>query len=116
MTSEFNPEPNLLPSHIGSKNTHLSLRLPFKENRNLIKSENHIPIIKFISKINTHLKLKLSKIFFSLIFSVSIELDDLRRYFHLPADEAADKLGICTTYFKTICRLNKLKKWPYRKV
>ena len=114
MTSELNSEPNLLPSHIGSKNNHLSLRLPFKENRNLIKSENHIPIIKFISKILR--KVKLSNILFSLTYSVSIELDDLRRYFHLPADEAADKLGICTTYFKTICRINKLKKWPYRKV
>jgi hypothetical protein len=48
--------------------------------------------------------------------SRNIKIDDLRSYFHLPIVEVAKQLGICTTLLKRVCRMNKIKKWPYRQI
>jgi hypothetical protein len=48
--------------------------------------------------------------------SKTITIDDLRSYFHLPIVEVAKALGICTTLLKRVCRINKIKKWPYRQI
>lgn len=44
------------------------------------------------------------------------KLADLARYFHLPINEAAQQLNICTTLLKKLCRNNGVKRWPHRKL
>lgn len=43
-------------------------------------------------------------------------LVELRKYFHLPLQNVAKKLGVCTTVVKKICRANNIHKWPYRQI
>ena len=45
-----------------------------------------------------------------------IELDKLKEHFHEPMADVARKLGVCTTFFKRICRTYGIKRWPFRKV
>lgn len=40
----------------------------------------------------------------------------LARFFHLPISLAGERLGMCPTMLKRICRANGVKKWPYRKL
>lgn len=35
---------------------------------------------------------------------------------HLPIDEAARQLGVCTTVVKRVCRWNGVDRWPFRKI
>ena len=46
----------------------------------------------------------------------SLTMERLRRYFHLPINEVARQLGICTTVLKKICRRNNIRRWPYRQI
>lgn len=46
----------------------------------------------------------------------SLTMEKLRRYFHLPINEVARQLGICTTVLKKICRRNNIRRWPYRQI
>ncbi|KAJ4830848.1 hypothetical protein Tsubulata_028538 [Turnera subulata] len=43
-------------------------------------------------------------------------LRDLDDVFHLTIEQAAKKMGLCTTVIKRICRKHQLKRWPQRKV
>jgi len=45
-----------------------------------------------------------------------IPYEELAKYFHLPLTDASEKLGICTTVLKRICRQYHLNRWPYRKI
>lgn len=36
--------------------------------------------------------------------------------FHITIDQAANRLGICPTGLKKICRKHGITRWPYRKV
>eukprot|EP00276_Gloeochaete_wittrockiana_P020510 CAMPEP_0184360466 /NCGR_PEP_ID=MMETSP1089-20130417/125148_1 /TAXON_ID=38269 ORGANISM="Gloeochaete wittrockiana, Strain SAG46.84" /NCGR_SAMPLE_ID=MMETSP1089 /ASSEMBLY_ACC=CAM_ASM_000445 /LENGTH=116 /DNA_ID=CAMNT_0026699665 /DNA_START=70 /DNA_END=416 /DNA_ORIENTATION=- len=40
----------------------------------------------------------------------------LAQHFHLPLHQAAERLGLCTSALKKVCRRNGIKKWPYRKL
>ncbi|DAZ98140.1 TPA: hypothetical protein N0F65_003126 [Lagenidium giganteum] len=41
---------------------------------------------------------------------------ELQEYYHLPLKTAATRLGICEAALKRICRRNRIRKWPYRKL
>jgi hypothetical protein len=41
---------------------------------------------------------------------------DLEPFFHLPIVDAARELKVCQTFLKKICRMNNIKRWPYRKL
>ncbi|XBI03906.1 hypothetical protein VPH35_132270 [Triticum aestivum] len=45
-----------------------------------------------------------------------MQFHDIAPYFHLPIVEAAEKLDICTTVLKGICRRVGVQRWPHRKV
>eukprot|EP00961_Rhodomonas_salina_P239919 3241196-Rhodomonas_salina.1 len=38
------------------------------------------------------------------------------KLFHLPLDEAAEAIGICSTALKNVCRKLGVSRWPYRRV
>jgi len=38
------------------------------------------------------------------------------RYFHLPINDASERLNICPTVLKKICRRNGVARWPFRKL
>ena len=40
---------------------------------------------------------------------------DLAKYYHLPINEAAKEMDICTSVLKKICRKQGIKRWPHRK-
>merc|ERR1712137_503794 len=42
--------------------------------------------------------------------------EDLAKFYHLPINDAAEKLGICSTLLKKLCRKNGISRWPHRKV
>jgi hypothetical protein len=46
----------------------------------------------------------------------ALTLADLRRFFHLPRDVVAGRLGICVTLLKKIARRNGVTHWPYRRL
>ena len=46
----------------------------------------------------------------------NITKDFLREFFHLPIAEASQKIGICVTVLKKICRQYGIIRWPYRKL
>ena len=43
-------------------------------------------------------------------------IDKVRKYFHLPMIEASNKLGLCLSMFKKLCRMNGIARWPYRQI
>lgn len=43
-------------------------------------------------------------------------MEELRKYFHLPIREVAKALGLCATLLKKICRVNRIKRWPFRQI
>lgn len=45
-----------------------------------------------------------------------IELEELQLHFHRPMAEVAKHFGVCTTFFKKVCRVHGIKRWPYRKL
>lgn len=45
-----------------------------------------------------------------------LSIETLSRYFHLPSDEACEKLGIGKTVLKRECRAHNIGRWPYRKI
>lgn len=45
-----------------------------------------------------------------------MKLEDLTGYFHLPSEEAAREIKVCSTVIKKICRKSDVKRWPHRKV
>lgn len=45
-----------------------------------------------------------------------MKFDDIAPYFHLPIVEAAEKLDVCATVLKGICRRVGVQRWPHRKV
>ncbi len=46
----------------------------------------------------------------------SLTLDDVSKFFHMPINEVSDKLGVCATVLKKICRRNGISRWPHRKI
>mmetsp|Transcript_24950 Transcript_24950/g.49930 ORF Transcript_24950/g.49930 Transcript_24950/m.49930 type:complete len:175 (-) Transcript_24950:47-571(-) len=46
--------------------------------------------------------------------SMAISLEQLKPLFKYPLKQAAAKLGICTTAFKSVCRKFGLQRWPYK--
>ncbi|KAM7256961.1 hypothetical protein ACFE04_012702 [Oxalis oulophora] len=46
----------------------------------------------------------------------SMSLNDITALFHLPIDEAAKRMDLCSTVVKKICRRDGLGRWPHRKV
>jgi len=44
------------------------------------------------------------------------DFQDVQNCFHLPINIAAKNLGISVTILKSLCRKNKIKRWPYRKI
>lgn len=45
-----------------------------------------------------------------------LTFEKLSHFFHLPAEEAAKQLHVCTSVLKRACRKNGIQRWPYRKV
>ncbi|GLJ47365.1 hypothetical protein SUGI_0999690 [Cryptomeria japonica] len=45
-----------------------------------------------------------------------LQMSEIEKYFHLPIEEAAERLQISLTALKNICRRNELARWPYRKI
>lgn len=45
-----------------------------------------------------------------------ISFEEVKKQYHLPLNDAAKELEICTTVLKKICRKNGVKRWPYRQV
>eukprot|EP00195_Chlamydomonas_chlamydogama_P007291 CAMPEP_0202902340 /NCGR_PEP_ID=MMETSP1392-20130828/16795_1 /ASSEMBLY_ACC=CAM_ASM_000868 /TAXON_ID=225041 /ORGANISM="Chlamydomonas chlamydogama, Strain SAG 11-48b" /LENGTH=788 /DNA_ID=CAMNT_0049589089 /DNA_START=500 /DNA_END=2866 /DNA_ORIENTATION=- len=45
-----------------------------------------------------------------------LDMEDMRRYFHLPSEAAAAALGCSRSMLKRRCRKLGMKRWPYRKV
>ncbi|CAI7877256.1 unnamed protein product [Closterium sp. NIES-54] len=43
-------------------------------------------------------------------------LEDVSPFFHLPIEEAARELGVCSSALKRRCRRLGIKRWPFRKV
>lgn len=43
-------------------------------------------------------------------------LEDVSPFFHLPIEEAAKELGVCSSALKRRCRRLGIKRWPFRKV
>ena len=46
----------------------------------------------------------------------NLTLDDLLPYFEMPIEEAAEKLGCCSSALKRRTRKLGIKRWPYRKL
>ncbi|KAL8497145.1 hypothetical protein ACS0TY_020722 [Phlomoides rotata] len=46
----------------------------------------------------------------------NMKVRDLVNYFHLPINDAAKELNICSSAIKSICRKENLPRWPYRKI
>jgi len=46
----------------------------------------------------------------------SLEMEDLAKYFHLTIAEAAQHLGVCTTFLKKLSRKKGIERWPHRKI
>ena len=42
--------------------------------------------------------------------------EELAKYFNMAADQAADKLGLCMSAIKKICRRHGIIRWPHRKL
>lgn len=49
-------------------------------------------------------------------YKTLIELEKLKEHFHEPMADVARKFGVCTTFFKRICRTYGIKRWPFRKL
>ena len=47
---------------------------------------------------------------------MDISYKELKEYFHLPINEVSEKLGICATVLKKVCRRNGVYRWPHRKI
>lgn len=47
---------------------------------------------------------------------VTITLEELSEYFHLPEKKVAAQLGMCLTSLKKICRGHGITRWPFRKL
>ncbi|KAL0464341.1 UNVERIFIED_CONTAM: protein NLP7 [Sesamum latifolium] len=45
-----------------------------------------------------------------------LKLKDFVNYFDLPIEDAAQKMNICPTVLKKVCRRNGVLRWPYRKI
>ncbi|EFC38340.1 predicted protein [Naegleria gruberi] len=45
-----------------------------------------------------------------------INKEQIQQYFHLPLEEAAIKLGCCSSVLKRTCRQLGIKRWPYRRM
>eukprot|EP00736_Rhodelphis_marinus_P004770 Rmarinus@m.12275 len=46
----------------------------------------------------------------------NVTIQDLSAYFHLPINDAAKSMGVCTTSLKKICRRCGISRWPHRKI
>eukprot|EP00276_Gloeochaete_wittrockiana_P017787 CAMPEP_0184346330 /NCGR_PEP_ID=MMETSP1089-20130417/14600_1 /TAXON_ID=38269 ORGANISM="Gloeochaete wittrockiana, Strain SAG46.84" /NCGR_SAMPLE_ID=MMETSP1089 /ASSEMBLY_ACC=CAM_ASM_000445 /LENGTH=307 /DNA_ID=CAMNT_0026676953 /DNA_START=85 /DNA_END=1005 /DNA_ORIENTATION=+ len=42
--------------------------------------------------------------------------EHLATFYHLPLHEVAQRLGICTTALKKLCRRRGIERWPYRRL
>jgi hypothetical protein len=42
--------------------------------------------------------------------------EELAKYFNMSADQAADRLGLCMSAIKKICRRHGIIRWPHRKL
>ena len=42
--------------------------------------------------------------------------EELAKYFDMSADEAAERLGVCMSAIKKICRRHGIVRWPHRKL
>ncbi|KAF9617430.1 hypothetical protein IFM89_036391 [Coptis chinensis] len=45
-----------------------------------------------------------------------LKMSDIVKYFDLPIQVASQRLGICPTALKKICRNNRVERWPQRKI
>jgi hypothetical protein len=46
----------------------------------------------------------------------SISLEELSDYFHMPEKVVAQKMGMCLTSLKKVCRGHGITRWPFRKL
>eukprot|EP00961_Rhodomonas_salina_P125765 1694458-Rhodomonas_salina.2 len=46
---------------------------------------------------------------------VMLDADGVKQLFHLPLRDAADRVGICVTSLKRVCRRLGIQRWPYTK-
>ena len=46
----------------------------------------------------------------------SISLEELSDYFHMPEKMVAQKMGMCLTSLKKVCRAHGITRWPFRKL
>ena len=42
--------------------------------------------------------------------------EELAEYFNMSADQAAERLGVCMSAIKKICRRHGIIRWPHRKL
>lgn len=45
---------------------------------------------------------------------IVLDAETLKKYFHMPLNVAAQKIGVCTTALKQACRKIGIKSWPHR--
>jgi len=45
---------------------------------------------------------------------IVLDAETLKKYFHVPLNVAAQKIGVCTTALKQACRKIGIKSWPHR--
>ena len=48
-------------------------------------------------------------------YTSDITLEEMKRYYHLPAYEAARRMGIGLTILKRLCRKFGVQRWPYQR-
>jgi len=47
---------------------------------------------------------------------IELSFEEVARHFELPLTQAAERLNVCATLVKRICRKNGVGRWPYRKL
>ncbi len=47
--------------------------------------------------------------------STTLDIEEIKKYYHYPMNDACPELGVCSTVLKKIMRSYGIKRWPHRK-